>query len=695
MSQQLVEVASTVLQSVLATLESFDAVPVPPLTAADRPPPYFTLLSSEQRKRLARLRRMYHAIEDETNRRSLQQQLAISTAQVHSRLERKTVEVMKKVVADDVTPPPMAATLDIPDHAYELVAPPDEKTMTLTLAFVPLEGPPQKYSSDDEDEQHEHYQHHHDPTVAAERSNVVASVDCRTSSTTSSSMDTPTTGGSNNGTAVIGSMRHSTTPRHVDATAPPADDEQESRGRSSSERSLPNDPAFDFTCQIFSEGLSQAASSSATPGPAGWAAAARQYEPWRPSELALHCDEGQPVAEDGAPVRHTLPVITRTVMRKPAGFKEKDEAMAEQGHYCKSCLCPLEPKFSPLRLGKSWDSAKFCYYTGFYYCKDCHPSTITSVIPARVLMNWDFLPMSVCYDAFNTLEVRKELPLYCISACNPRLYDEVGVLRAARNLRVQLMILRDIGIQCATFRRLFFGWSVSKQHSAPARGSSDEVPTTVEEMLARSSLFVPGADGGDEPCVMPESKRYLVEDSEFWSLADLIDIYNVQPTRDAPDGSSAEAAAGKQPPDRAFRVDGDGLPKKVGPAMPQNSRRFPLLQSMRDISAGISSDCELTELLKKCRSRMIQHVLRQCTKEGGCTKRAAKICPACCKSGTADLVFPFDLNKVRNCSKCGSTYHRPCWNARKGLYTNACLVCMPSGTKKKAASTTPSAPIQR
>lgn len=688
----------------LQTLQALDAVPIPAGPGTLGVATTFTVLSPEQQRRLQRLKRIYTATEDPSNPRSLAAQLAVLDQAITAAKDHAT----QRVQNPPGTTGAVARTADATDFQLGLTLAPrvSDQGQPPSVRYVPADGPAQEYSSNDEDDHmpmtiydmpdHDNPSslsypsgrqvsgRHVDPTTAA------AAIHRRVSSS-SFSADTPTTGASRPDTdqpppppLVIGHSRRS-------------DSAASSASRSSS---MLQDPDLDFTFQRVMPGtLSDddygGGDDSPSRSPAvrelsqqqQHLAEAGQYDPWRSSEVALRCDEPQPAGAPGVPVRHVLSVISRTVMRKPAGFKAKDEAMAQQGPYCKSCLTPLAAKFSPFRLGKSWDSAKFCYYTGYYYCRDCHPASQTTIIPSRVLMQWDFLPMSVCNDAYETLELRRDLPLYCISASNPRLYDEVSVLQAVRNLRVQLMILRDIGIPCPAFRRLFFGWSVTSGAVKVAPPSSREptFPTTVEEMLARGQPGVGGlpSAAAEQPCVIPESRRYLVEDSEFWSLADLIEIHNVQPYKDGQlqgagvAGAAGKAAAGPGAKDRAFHFDRSGVPKMV------DSRRFSALVSMRDTNSGLAGpDCELAELLKRCRSRMIQHVLRDCP-GGGCTKRAAKVCPACRKQGQTDLVFPFDLNRVRNCVKCGSTYHRGCWNARKSLFTNACLVCMPAAPRRK------------
>lgn len=463
-----------------------------------------------------------------------------------------------------------------------------------------------------------------------------------------------------------------------------------------------------------SDALPQVGSSSTSKSPQP---ALLEHAPWQPPAVAIGADAPLDDAGTGdAPVRHKLILHTRTVMRKPKGFEEKDKCMQEQGLYCKGCLAPLKASFSAMRLGKSWDAAKFCYYTGYYYCADCHPCRETSVIPARILNYWDFTPLSVSSDAKNFLELNHDSPMLCLSAVNPKLYELLPVLRAARSLRIQLNILVDIGSKCRGFRAEFFG-------ERPPRGkdnSLDNITATGDDSMRRnrdyrrgsgsasrsspprgSQLLSASSGGGHErdresqhrgpsreevAYVIPACKRYLVQDSEFWSLADLLDIKSTEDKVQQMDHEEMRRVR-----DAMGTVDAQGKLNTSASMFRANSAtKFSTAPTAggfhRTVSAsgtgaggdaaqGSLADCELTKFLKQTRGNMVRHVVQLCRQGPDCCFRhAAQLCPLCKKK---DFIYIFDLNRTRTCTRCGSCYHRDCWQRRKGHHT-ACVVCVSS-----------------
>lgn len=405
---------------------------------------------------------------------------------------------------------------------------------------------------------------------------------------------------------------------------------------------------------------------------------------WTAPDLALRSDPRFPTEPSDVPQKHVMCLYARTVMRKPQGYEAKDQGMRQQGLYCKGCLAPLKPSFSPLRLGRSWDCAKFCYYTGYYYCRSCHPCQDMAIIPSRVLNYWDFTPLSVCTEAKNFLELRHETPLLCVSAVNPKLYELLPVLRATRNLRIQVNMLREIGGHCKAFEAEFFGVSANEE-------ASFREATTVDEMVKLSHRRCHEL----QDHVIPESKRYLVEDSEFWSLSDLCRIREIE---------DSVKELGKEQMKRmkeAWSVDSNG--KLVTSALfraastsrladaqrvggNRDERRGTTPMSPTTGSGGLSNndtddiattmECELTTFLRQTRSNMIRHVVQICRRGNDCCfARAAQVCPICKKKEVKELAFVFDINKTRSCTRCGSVYHLACWQRRKSHHM-ACVVCV-------------------
>ncbi|RNF07733.1 pleckstrin homology domain-containing family M member 3 isoform X2 [Trypanosoma rangeli] len=398
----------------------------------------------------------------------------------------------------------------------------------------------------------------------------------------------------------------------------------------------------------------------------------RFFRTWYPPELSLLANVPQSHGTEASPTPHIL-CLSTVVHEKPRGMRAKEEALVAQGHYCKSCLGPLKKSYFPI---PSWKAARFCHYMGMYYCHNCH-SRRKSVIPARILHFWDTRCFSVCNDAFGFLELQTERPLYCVSAVNPRLYEHSVLLNELRYLRIQVMALREVGVQCSVFRRLFY------------REDGTKKSTTGDHSQKSSSLLSDTMVGKFEMgCFVPREKRYLMEDSEVWSLDDLLEVH-----RCCSGGLNHDDASWDVP----LQVRAGG---HVHPVM----------------------DCRVFMYLRRLRMQMTSHIFRR--RCDVCLRNSLDICRWCCPSGMLDVfrryrmqgvlhhqqgvegsptlcpVFPpppvdqatslhehaelflfvvhsFDLLHVRSCPQCGACYHKQCFELMQcGLAGGmGCLRC--------------------
>ncbi|KEG11044.1 hypothetical protein DQ04_03031020 [Trypanosoma grayi] len=415
----------------------------------------------------------------------------------------------------------------------------------------------------------------------------------------------------------------------------------------------------------------------------------RSFRTWHPSQVSILADMPQPHSSKESPTRHLL-CLSTVVHEKPRGIRAKEAALELQGCYCKSCLCPLRKRHFPF---PSWKSARFCYYTGMYYCTNCH-SGRTSAIPARALHMWDFQPLPVCNDALDFMELQRERPLYCVSAVNPKLYHRVVLLQMIRYLRLQVMALREVGVQCRVFRHLFYNEDAVLKHTsggclAAASSVSAAATTTAadDDSVLHREFFV------------QRDKRYLMEDSEVWSFADLEDVHRCQ--SDASDGCDAVSA---------FTVQ--------------------VASYSRPMAVTVSC-CDAAVFLRRLRAQMVYHILRrQCDV---CLRNSLDVCRWCCPPdvvtafqqgrdqgqkqqqqqqqerqqereddnssplssasfsrrafqsvwtnapGASHLftVYSFDLLHVRSCPRCGACYHKRCFYKlqREMLGVTGCLRC--------------------
>uniref|UniRef100_A0A7N0T5S7 PX domain-containing protein n=1 Tax=Kalanchoe fedtschenkoi TaxID=63787 RepID=A0A7N0T5S7_KALFE len=124
-----------------------------------------------------------------------------------------------------------------------------------------------------------------------------------------------------------------------------------------------------------------------------------------------------------------------------------------------------------------WGKPRLCEYTGQLFCHSCHTNE-TSVLPARVLHQWDFTPYPVSQMAKSYLESIHDKPMLCVSAVNPLLLSKVPALLQVMNIRKKIGAMLPY-LRCP-FRR------------------------TINKGLG--------------------SRRYLLESNDFFSLRDLIDL---------------------------------------------------------------------------------------------------------------------------------------------------------------------------
>ena len=78
-------------------------------------------------------------------------------------------------------------------------------------------------------------------------------------------------------------------------------------------------------------------------------------------------------------------------------------------------------------IGTALCQPHLCDYTGQYYCKDCHWSSLR-VIPARVLLNWDLEPRPVSRASKQFLKLMEKKPIINVESINPHLFNFVEEL---------------------------------------------------------------------------------------------------------------------------------------------------------------------------------------------------------------------------------------------------------------------------
>ncbi|KAK6628738.1 hypothetical protein RUM43_002554 [Polyplax serrata] len=117
---------------------------------------------------------------------------------------------------------------------------------------------------------------------------------------------------------------------------------------------------------------------------------------------------------------------------------QAENGLANQNYRCAECLAHTSISYNSVE-------PRLCDYTGKYYCSTCHWNS-TSVIPARVILNWDFEERVVCRSSKQILNLMSKLPILKLEELNPVLFaciEELGV-----ELRQQLMQIKKYLTSC-------------------------------------------------------------------------------------------------------------------------------------------------------------------------------------------------------------------------------------------------------
>ncbi|XP_069761051.1 pleckstrin homology domain-containing family M member 1 isoform X2 [Narcine bancroftii] len=99
------------------------------------------------------------------------------------------------------------------------------------------------------------------------------------------------------------------------------------------------------------------------------------------------------------------------------------------------------------KIGCSFGKPKVCAYSGLYYCELCHQD-IETVIPSRMIHNWDLTKQKVSNVAAKFLQQIQNEPFIDLEVINGSLYQYVERMARARKSRDQLKLLEDYLVAC-------------------------------------------------------------------------------------------------------------------------------------------------------------------------------------------------------------------------------------------------------
>ncbi|XP_016057540.1 PREDICTED: pleckstrin homology domain-containing family M member 1 isoform X2 [Miniopterus natalensis] len=110
-----------------------------------------------------------------------------------------------------------------------------------------------------------------------------------------------------------------------------------------------------------------------------------------------------------------------------------EKGLDSQGCFCAGCS---------RQIGFSFVRPKLCAFSGLYYCDICHQDD-ASVIPARIIHNWDLTKRPVCRQALKFLTKIRAHPLINLQLVNPSLYEHEEQMHLIGRSREQLKLLGD------------------------------------------------------------------------------------------------------------------------------------------------------------------------------------------------------------------------------------------------------------
>lgn len=113
----------------------------------------------------------------------------------------------------------------------------------------------------------------------------------------------------------------------------------------------------------------------------------------------------------------------------------------------------------------SYNEPRLCDYSGLYYCPICHWNDL-SVIPARIIHNWDFSSHKVGRAALQEINLMNSRPCINLEKLNPKLFIFVEKLSLVKKLREDLAHMRKYLSYCrlATDSKLISNQIRNKRH---------------------------------------------------------------------------------------------------------------------------------------------------------------------------------------------------------------------------------------
>ncbi|XP_078696019.1 pleckstrin homology domain-containing family M member 1-like isoform X2 [Branchiostoma floridae x Branchiostoma belcheri] len=116
----------------------------------------------------------------------------------------------------------------------------------------------------------------------------------------------------------------------------------------------------------------------------------------------------------------------------------REKGLDVQNFKCKEC---------ERQIGLIFGKYRVCNYDGCYYCEECHVNE-EAIIPARIILNWDFKKHKVAHSTKLFLLQVEEEPLINLEECNPDIYTYIKEMAEVKTLRLQLKYVKAYLFTC-------------------------------------------------------------------------------------------------------------------------------------------------------------------------------------------------------------------------------------------------------
>ncbi|XP_066442984.1 pleckstrin homology domain-containing family M member 1 isoform X2 [Eleutherodactylus coqui] len=99
------------------------------------------------------------------------------------------------------------------------------------------------------------------------------------------------------------------------------------------------------------------------------------------------------------------------------------------------------------QIGFHFGKVKLCAFSGFYYCDLCHQDEV-SIIPSRMVHNWDLMERAVSRAALNFLKMVQDEPIFNLKCLNDQLYRHTQTMHDISCSREKLRLLGEYLMSC-------------------------------------------------------------------------------------------------------------------------------------------------------------------------------------------------------------------------------------------------------